>query len=1001
MVSTTISGAILSLLAMGSVAYAQDAAAPEPEAQEAEVTEVTVVGSRIRKDTYNSASPIQVITRNESTMAGLSSTSAILQSTAVTGGGAQINNAFGGLVTNGGPGANTVGLRGLGPGRTLVLINGRRVAPAGSRGSVGSADLNVLPNALINRVDVLRDGASAIYGSDAIGGVINVVTRNVQGVSLEAQYNKPVDGGGEQSRVAFIAGKTWDRFSAQGSFEYYESEELKYGDRDWMSCQTDGTFNKTTGAITDYIDPLTGKSKCYTITNQGSNAGVTINTLGTPGFAGVPATGAPTIATYNRWRPNSAVSTGLTGFEGVSGGSLNVRDTFDPDLLNNSLLSPVKVYTGFFQTSYDLSEYWNSEFYTEVLVNRRVSSQTNNRQLSLDYAVGSPLIPANIAAIPGNFLPAGGTVLFAGPTKARAFIGYGNYESRQEVDFAKFTAGFKGDFALMDGWRYDATLQYSKSDASYMFESWLTDRVAASLNVATPVAGVPAHLIRPGANGAPVTCASNNANPSAASCVPAPVLNANTIGGILPEDWKAYTFVPVESRTLYEETTFTADINGPLFTLPAGDLMAAFGVEYRKASIDDQPNENSVSGNLYNLTSAAPTVGEDSVMEAFVEFQIPVLKDLPFAKNLSLELAGRYTDYDSYGDDTTYKAGIMYQPFDFLTLRASKGTSYRAPALFEQFLGGTTSFAASTGDPCNNWDSPGVDANRRANCQSLGLPAGWGVGSGNNQSIQIVQAGGASQGLVAETSDNLTVGAILQANFLPEDVFGNLSLAVDYFDIEINDGVARAGQTFILNQCYNSPNFSSPYCAYTARTPVTNALTVFDSYTNVSAQTVKGYDYNLRWNRDIGKVDVLVNLAITKFNEQGIQPRPGAALVDYNGTLSTPDYTGELTANFTWDQWRVTYGVDWVGEMQSYDLYGINPATSTLYLETPNYFLHRASVQYKTDDWTATVGMRNIENELPPFVSTHPLVNRVGNSPLYSSYDYKGREVFVSFTKSF
>ncbi|OYW74270.1 MAG: hypothetical protein B7Z26_11525 [Asticcacaulis sp. 32-58-5] len=273
MVTTTIGGAILGLLAMGGAAYAQDTVAPEPEAQEAEVTEVTVVGSRIRKDTYNSASPIQVITRNESTMAGLSSTSAILQSTAVTGGGAQINNAFGGLVTNGGPGANTVGLRGLGPGRTLVLINGRRVAPAGSRGSVGSADLNVLPNALINRVDVLRDGASAIYGSDAIGGVINVVTRNVQGVSLEAQYNKPVDGGGEQTRLAFIAGKTWDRFSAQGSVEYYESEEMKYGDRDWMSCQTDGTFNKTTGAITDYIDPLTGKSKCYTITNQGSNAG--------------------------------------------------------------------------------------------------------------------------------------------------------------------------------------------------------------------------------------------------------------------------------------------------------------------------------------------------------------------------------------------------------------------------------------------------------------------------------------------------------------------------------------------------------------------------------------------------------------------------------------------------------------------------------------------------------------------------------------------------------
>ncbi|ESQ73944.1 TonB-dependent receptor domain-containing protein [Asticcacaulis sp. AC402] len=986
---------LLSVVAGGS-AQAQDA--PAPEAEEPEITEVTVVGSRIRKDTFNSASPIQVITRQEATLAGLASTSAILQSTAVTGGTEQINNAFGGFVVNGGGGVNTIGLRGLGPGRTLVLINGRRVAPAGTRGAVGAADLNVLPNAIIGRIETLRDGASAIYGSDAIGGVVNVVTRNIDGVTLEGQFNSPTAGGGEQSRISVVAGKSWDRLSVQGSFEYYEAEELTLGQRDWARCQTDYRFDPTTGVTTDYIDPLTGKSKCYTITGTGNN-GVTINTLGTARVAGVPATGNPTLTGYNRWRPNSAVSTGLVGFEGVSGGSLNVRDTFDPRMLNNSMLSPVQIFTSFGQFEYDLPEFSNSKIYGELLLNERISSQTGYRQLSLDYATGSPLIPANIAAISANFLAAGGTVLFSGPTKARAFIGYGNSESEQDVGYVKAVGGIKGDFAPLSGWKYDFAMQYAKSDATYMFESWLTDRISKSLDVATPDSDVPANLIAKDASGNNITCVANNVDPSA-GCIPAPVLNSATIGGVLPEAWKAYTFVPVESTTEYEETTISFDINGTLFSLPAGPLDFAFGIEHRSASINDQPNANSVSGNLYNLTSAAPTVGEDSVLEAYTEMLVPVLADLPFAKTLNLELAYRYTDYDSYGDDTTYKIGLLYEPTDFLTFRASQGTSYRAPALFEQFLGATSGFLSSAGDPCNNWDAPGVNPNRAANCASLGLPAGWAVGNGNNQSIRVLQAGGAEQGLSAETSENLTAGVIFRPTFLPEQIFGKLALAIDYFDIEINNGVARAGSTFLMSQCYDSPNFSSPYCAYSERTPVTNALTVYDSYTNLSVQTVKGYDYNLRWERDFGEVGVLVNMAVTQFEEQGVAARADTALIDYNGLINTPKYTGTLDASFTYKNWRVRYGMEWIDATSSYDFYGLSPVTSDYILDTPDYYLHHLSARYTGSDWNMTFGIRNLSDAEPPQIS-QGVENRVGNAPLYSGYDYKGREVFVTFSKSF
>lgn len=999
MTTSTFSTALFSTLLVPTLfggAHAQEAADKAAEAKkEPEATEVVIVGSRIRKNTFNSASPITIITRDETTAAGLSSTSEVLQSTTVTGGGEQINNAFGGFVTNGGPGASTVGLRGLGPGRSLIMINGRRVAPAGSRGSVGSADLNVLPSAMVGRTEVLRDGASAIYGSDAIGGVINIITRNVTGLTLEVQHNQPTAHGGERTRISAVAGKTWDRLSVQGSIEYYESQELTYGDRSWTQCPTNMLVDPATGATLDYIDPLTKSPRCFPL----DNGGTTLNTLGTPLFAGVGHPDAPGSAgRFNRWRPNSAVTTGLSGYEGVSGGSLDVRDTFAPFMLERSLLSPFKTTTAFGQFTYQLPEFANSEIYGEALIHKRLSSQTGNRQLTLDYATGSLAIPAAISAIPGTFLSSSEVV--PGPIKARAFIGWGTTKSRQEVDFYKLVTGIRGDFSFLEGWKYDLSAQYSKSDAMYMFPSFITSRVKAASAVAAPVAGVPSSLIVTNPAGQKYTCVENNLNPTNASCVPIPVLDSKTIAGIYPDNFKSYIFQDVPSNTLYSEFTLIGSMNGKVLTLPAGDVKGAIGFEYRDASINDQPNELSVKGDLYNLTSATPTVGEDSVIEAFAELNIPVFKELPFIRKLDVELAGRFTEYKSYGGDTTYKAGILYEPFSFLTLRASQGTSYRAPALFEQFLGATSGFSSSANDPCNNWDAPNVNPNRAANCKSLGLPPGWGVGSGNNQSIKVITAGGAAQNLSAETSENSTIGFVFQPKFLSKAIFGDLAIAIDKFDIVIDNGVSRAGSGFLMSQCYNSPGFSSPFCAYTERNSANNALTVYDSYTNISSQTVKGYDYTVRWEKAFGKLKVLVNASATKYDEQGAKSRPDTALIDYNGTLNTPDITGDINARFTYDKWRVNYGIDWAGGSESYTFNRIDRATSIRDLDVEGYQLHRVSGAYYADTWTATVGVRNLFDEEPPVISSG-VENLVGNAPLYSGYDYRGREVFVTISKKF
>lgn len=208
------------------------------EEQAAQDEEILVVGSRIRRDTFNTPDPIQVITRAEATAAGFNSTAELLQSTSVTGGTSQINNSFGGFVTNGGPGANTLSLRGLGATRTLLLLNGRRVAPAGSRGSVGSADLNVLPNAMLERVEILNSGASSVYGSDAIAGVVNLVTRTkIKGVELEGQHNITEAGAGNTRRYSAVFGTYGDNFSLSGSLEYFKRDRLAFGDRAFTACQ--------------------------------------------------------------------------------------------------------------------------------------------------------------------------------------------------------------------------------------------------------------------------------------------------------------------------------------------------------------------------------------------------------------------------------------------------------------------------------------------------------------------------------------------------------------------------------------------------------------------------------------------------------------------------------------------------------------------------------------------------------------------------------------------
>jgi iron complex outermembrane receptor protein len=227
------------------------------------VDEVIVTGSRIAKDVFSSTSPIDVILMETADIQGISDIGTLLQTTTVASGSSQVTAASStAFVQNGGTGAKTLSLRGLGANRTLVLLNGRRAGPAGVRGGVSSFDLNVIPLSAVERIEVLKDGASSIYGSDAVAGVVNIITDRSDASSFNVFASQPGQSGGETTRVDFSFANSSDKFHYRVTGDYYKQEELAKGDRDYFRCGEQFTFDPTTGNRADVIDPRTGNPRC-------------------------------------------------------------------------------------------------------------------------------------------------------------------------------------------------------------------------------------------------------------------------------------------------------------------------------------------------------------------------------------------------------------------------------------------------------------------------------------------------------------------------------------------------------------------------------------------------------------------------------------------------------------------------------------------------------------------------------------------------------------------
>ena len=1045
--STLLAGLVLSTAAFAQATQpGQTSATPDQTtAQQAETTAATaatdrdtvvVTGSRIRRNEFTSSAPIQVITAEESTLEGLTDTTQILQHASTANNATQINNFFTGFNVNGGAGVNTLNLRGLGAARTLVILNGRRLGPAGVGGTVGQVDLNTIPGSIIDHVEILKDGASSVYGSDAVAGVVNIITKkNLNGGDIHINVNPSWKRGGDTWEADASYGKRFDRgyFSLSGSV--YRQDALHTGQRSYTRCTTDLVTDPSTGQRVDIIDPGTGQPKCQNSAFLGQIVDVSFTgytyaldptaretavTFGRRGAGGRPSPGdflfgGPGANDLNGLRSvgnvyhtNGQIDSPLVGpltgctesFNpatntcppvdiSASRASLAQFGTDDPRLGRTTAISPVRRYSIMASGGYDLNSH--NSLYAEVLLNRRESNQ---------LALGQ-LFPS---VDPGNrFNPFVGTFL-DGATAFPVSLRY--FTDDQHVDYGRAVVGMRGDLPTnpwLKGWTYDIFGQYSRSKAVYGQTFTYQDRVNATAGSSNAAGCDPNATV----DGSPTLAQIEGAG---AQCLAVNYFTPLALAGQFTPQEHAYLFGYEVGHTSYDFAYVEGSATGDLFRLPAGTASAAVGFHARYERLNDEPGQNAQLGNYWGATTGGATKGSANVKEVFGEVNVPLLANFPLVQKLTLDLSGRYSDYNLFGSASTYKVGLDWTVVNWLRFRATRGTSFRAPTLYEHFLSPTTGFGSQINvDPCINTAGSAQPQVVKTNCQAASGPGG-GVPTtylGGGVGVTISTGGGAK--LQPETSTADTIGFV----FTPRWFGLDLSLAVDYFTYDVQDQIQQFGAGNIVSQCYRSQNFpNDPFCALFTRDPTThNITTVRNDYVNVAEQIERGIDATIRFTHRLP-----YGVAF-RFNSDlnwtvGGRTKLVNGKNDSNnslGAVGQPTFVGNMTFRFDKGPWTVNWFTDMVGHSSDLQFLGGNTFNNYQGMGiqargnyvVPFYATHTLSLRRQFTGFTVEAGVKNLFDKKPPLYSTSGFQSLIGQAPLTSQYDLVGRSIFLDFDKRF
>jgi iron complex outermembrane receptor protein len=1044
----------------------------EDDEEAVDLGRVVVTGSRLQRETYSSISPLQIITAEGSREAGLIDSAEILQKSTASA-GQQIDLSFSGFVLDNGPGASTVDLRGLGAGRTLVLLNGRRLAPSGVEGVPVAPDLNLIPGSLVRQYEVLLDGASSVYGSDAVAGVTNILMRqDFDGFELDVFYNQPDHSNGRSYNVNAVYGLNFDRGMFGIGLEYQDSEEIRVGDRPWTGqCDQHHEIDEN-GQIRsqevfypvvygmDWDECRLGllAARTFVPTNSGS-------IYHTPGFS-------------NGGWPNFSESSQFGfGVDGNGDGStdLTFRDydlngkpsDFNRSLWPESQRLSIMAYgeyifegdmnnTIFFEFNYNDRDFFanggEGQLFPVVPADNPFNLCNPNAENGVDCGLAEDALYTNpnfIAQFADNFadLCASFDVPLEfctpetfgllngpiGPVFTQPIVSVTGDRNTVETTMNQIRGviGFKGDLPFIDwgsmsSWMYDAALLYTKSEGKSHRLGIREDRLDLSL-------GWFSSTTTPCENDLGVPVASD----VAAGCVPvnmyAPSLYPVGVvtGDFATQAERDYLFDSRDFETDYTQTLFSAYANGFLFELPGGTAMGGLGLEWREDKIASIPDEVARDGLLFAFFSDGGATGKKWTREIFGEIELPLLAGRTGAEELTTNLSVRYTDDEFYGSDTTYSVKLGWRPINSLLLRGTYGTSFRAPNLREVFLLDQSGFNNSLFDPCiipeiardpisggYNPDLDNRDPVVLENCLRTGVdPTAL-----DNNGFQVVSAEvsrGGTENLEAETSTSYTYGFAFEQ---PWWEGFDLNFGITYYDIDIDNTIIEPSSQFLVNDCYNDPQFNSSFCENINR-DADGFIDIIDArFVNRDNARNRGVDYNLNYdqNFNIGSqairlgVDLTVNQnkeASTTFLDDEGNPD----FEDRHGAIYFPEWRANLGFRVNVNDFRFTWVTNYVSdtsqledEVDPFDeaITGFSdtcagPPDDVLcrdFIDTDDYWLHSASIYWYGDTFTVGAGIRNVFDEAPPFVdSGEPAsVTAVNRVPIGAAYDLFGRVYFMN-----
>ncbi|WP_127346831.1 TonB-dependent receptor domain-containing protein [Pseudidiomarina mangrovi] len=976
-------------------AQAQDTEATEDSTAREGTEKITVVGSRIRTDGLDSASPVEIISASEAIGQGLVTLGDLLRTSTVAAGSNQVTAAAStAFVTEGGTGTETLSLRGLGANRTLVLLNGRRIGPAGTRGQVSAFDLNIMPLAAVERVEILKDGASSLYGSDAVAGVVNIVTKTGDESAFDVNLSQPNEAGGETMRMSGSFGRSYDSGSFRLVADYQRVNELANGDRDFFDCGNNYLFDPSNGERADLVDPRTGEFRCndlpwghvwvydyaplFTGDSNVPTRTLTLaqydydNNLGglIPSF-NQTANDPYDMRTPEGWYP--------VNYDRVSNSVTNADHPFQ-DL---ETLSPEQEIV----TVFGAGELWlddTTTLYSEVLLNRRKTTTNGYRQFwTYIYNGNFDFFNFDVGNGNGSPLSQGWTgAQWLSPTPITNHSG-----SEITVDYRRFVVGLEGTLGDYD---YDISIQDSRSDGDYKNKIIYNDSIEDQwFNYGS--------------------CVGTQTSVRGADCIDVPWLDPQFLAGNISSDVRDFLFGEEIGNTVYKQRTFEAVLSGEAFEINELPIGFAVGLSYQQDSILDTPGEQTLLSNTWGMSSAGITEGKQNTRALFTELNIPLLRDLPFAQQVEMTLSGRYTDVSTYGSDRTFKASLNWLIDDGLRVRASRGTSFRSPALYELFLNNQSSFVGQrTVDPCINYETAlannQISEITRNNCAADGIPPDY---VGGASSATVITGGGLGQ-LEAETSVAETFGVV----WIPS--WTDFSMSVDYFNFEIDGEVTLLSASQIVRGCYASENFDTePLCDQFFRNNLDLRVEeITGKYLNIAKQINRGIDVQLNYpfSTEFAEFDITYEHTIQI--EASRQLFAASEPVDRVGEFGSPKHVGNLRLTMKQDDWTYNWTSRYIGAVSNHERYGLGT-----YREDANFFgqqvrlvLDSSPVIYHavsaTRDFrdagvSVTFGIANLFDKEPPKVSDRGGVSRMGNTAFYSQYDWLGRRAFVNLSYQF